>query len=109
MKLKLKLEKEEDGVDDYQTNTWETVQDYIGRFLRLLQYANGIVDTYSNQVYFFVEALLPDNEVQVSDHEPPTLQCAYERSLIKERYLHTHLEAVSTVSVGHACEQTKSQ
>ena len=38
----------------------ETIQDYMGRFQRLLQYASGITDTVTDQVHYYVEGLLPE-------------------------------------------------
>lgn len=77
----------------------ELVLDYMGRYLRLSQYASGVADTEVDQVYYFAEGLRSEIRSFVMTTEPETLHRAYERSLVRERYLRTHPASASIATV----------
>ena len=83
----------------------ESVLDYMGRYLQLLQYASGVADTDDDQVFYFVEGLLPGLGGFVTTTEPETLQRAYERSLARERYLRAHPVAEGTIEAQPVTQQ----
>ncbi|KAK9165888.1 hypothetical protein Scep_001079 [Stephania cephalantha] len=85
--------------------TEESVMQYMGRYLQLLDYAGGVADTDADQAHYFMEGLLRDIGGTVVTTEPETLQAAYERSLAREAYLRTHpgeiIRAPATAQLDH--------
>ncbi|KAK9139715.1 hypothetical protein Scep_009396 [Stephania cephalantha] len=67
--------------------TDETVMQYMGRYLRLMDYAGGIADTDADQAYHFMNGLVSEFGHMVMTTAPGTLHEAYERSMASETFL----------------------